>query len=135
MDSPRRDLLVRTRDGLRRRAAWVVRLGAVGVLLVPLANCSGGDDPGTVTASAERAPRQVTEADIVQVTATSRRAGDATVLSADSAARAQVTLPDAALQDGTAAGAITAEVYAFDSAADGVAGVTFVLGPDGSTFR
>ena len=41
---------------MRRRLAWSMRVGALGILLLPLANCRGGADHGPVTASREQPP-------------------------------------------------------------------------------
>jgi hypothetical protein len=118
------------------RTVTVPRRGPVAVALVlaviAFAGCSSTRQEAMD--APDLPPMQATVDDIVTATATATRTGTATVLSSDATQHARVTVPDDALPAGLDGEDITVTVLSLDSPEDGVAGITFDLGPDGTTF-
>jgi hypothetical protein len=113
----------------RRRGPIAV---AVAFVVVALASCTSTRQEAMD--APEPAPLEASVDDVLIATATPGRMGSSTVLTSDTTQQARVTVPDAALPEGLSGDEITATVLSMDSPADGVAGITFDLGPDGATF-
>ncbi len=103
-----------------------------------LAGCSSPDSTPDLlprTDAEVAAELAVTADDVVTVNAASRRKGDTTVLESKGVLATRVIVPDAALPAGLDPETITATMSSIESPTDGLASVTFHLGPDGTTFR